>query len=98
MKELKLRGLEIVYEHTVPTKRKEWQKHIYPTCYKIDIAIPSQMIAIEVDGASHNGQLARERDAKKNNFLSGLGWTVYRVRNKSIKKNVKEVLPFITLR
>ena len=39
-------------EYVVPTKVKRGNG--YPTCYKIDIALPDYMVAIEVDGESHN--------------------------------------------
>lgn len=36
-----------------------------PSHYKIDIANPEKMIAIQMDGRSQNSWLARERDAHK---------------------------------
>jgi hypothetical protein len=67
-------------EHTVTTK----MRHLgfgYPTCYKLDIANPTLMIAIEVDGGSHCTLEAREKDKKKADFLISRGWSVYRVSN-----------------
>lgn len=81
-----------------PNKKDKGAKNLYPTCYKIDVAIPEMKIAIEVDGASHFGKKAKERDQKKTNFLVGLGWKVFRITNKQIKKNVQEALSFITLK
>ena len=67
-------------EYSVATK----MRHLgtgYPTCYKIDIANPIRMIAIEVDGGSHTALAIRERDKKKAEFLVSRGWSVYRVSN-----------------
>jgi hypothetical protein len=55
-----------------------------PNCYKVDLACLETMLAIEVDGSSHNSGLVKERDAKKGKALSNLGWTVLRFSNKEI--------------
>jgi hypothetical protein len=52
----------------------------YPTCYKVDIGNEELKIAIEIDGQSHYGKRAL-LDKKKDDFLSKLGWKVYRVKN-----------------
>ncbi|MFW6300118.1 MAG: DUF559 domain-containing protein [Oceanicaulis sp.] len=41
------------------------------------------MVAIEVDGTSHNSRKVRERDARKDEFLSSKGWSVFRVSNEA---------------
>lgn len=78
-------------EHVVKTKRKS----PYPTCYKIDIANVDKMIGIEVDGPSHSSRKSRERDIKKTNLLTSLGWTIYRIKNEDILKNVKKCKNYI---
>ena len=60
----------------------------YPTCYKVNIANPVLKIAIEVDGASHHGSKAKERDAKKNCKLNQLGWTVLRFTNRQVNEDL----------
>ncbi|WP_281680806.1 endonuclease domain-containing protein [Synergistes jonesii] len=59
----------------------------YPAHYKIDIAIPAHMLAIEVDGRSHNSLCIREKDLKKEIFLKSKGWTLLRFSNKEILEN-----------
>ena len=54
---------------------------IYPNCYKVDIGNQELMIAIELDGGSHGTILSQERDLKKTEFLTKLGWSVFHVRN-----------------
>ena len=53
----------------------------YPTHYKIDIANPSLMMAVEIDGNSHATRQRRMADAKKDEALSVRGWTVLRFSN-----------------
>jgi hypothetical protein len=55
----------------------------FPTHYKLDIAHPVRMIAIEVDGQSHNGK-RRLLDKKKDTMMVSLGWRVLRFSNKEI--------------
>ncbi|MGQ3671813.1 endonuclease domain-containing protein [Xanthobacter sp. TB0136] len=52
-----------------------------PGHWKIDIANPELMIAVEVDGSSHASTKVRERDARKDEFLASKGWSVFRVSN-----------------
>ena len=52
-----------------------------PPSYKVDIANPSMMIAIEVDGGSHCPLVRKEQDEKKSRCLEALGWSVFRVSN-----------------
>ena len=77
-----------VMEHPVPTKRPS----PYPSCYKIDIAHPKKMIAVEVDGNSHGSALAKKRDTKKDKLLRSLGWVVIRVRNRDVMGELSSTL------
>lgn len=53
--------------------------------YKIDIAIPKYMIAIECDGHEwHSTPTQKEHDRKKDRFLRKSGWTVIRFTGKRI--------------
>lgn len=67
-----------VPEHAVATGLRPTGD--YPTAFKIDIANPAEMIAIEVDGSSHSGKRLTE-DRKKDEFLNQSGWSVYRIKN-----------------
>ena len=59
-----------------------------PNCYKVDIGYPSQKIAIEVDGRSHNSKTAKEKDALKTKVLEALGWKVLRFSNEEVDRNL----------
>ena len=52
-----------------------------PNHYKIDLANPTRMIAIELDGGSHYSLKAQERDSRKDEFLASKGWLVFRLKN-----------------
>ena len=56
----------------------------YPTHYKLDIANPDFMMAVEVDGPSHSSLERKAQDAKKDRFLRSLGWTVLRFTNQEV--------------
>jgi hypothetical protein len=63
----------------------------YPSHYKIDIAIPQIMLAIEVDGMSHSVISRQEQDKKKEELLSSLGWKVLRFTNRRITEELTSI-------
>ncbi len=62
----------------------------YPPCYKIDIANPKIMVAVEVDGASHHPLSRQAMDKKKTHFLEQRGWRVIRIKNNDILLSADE--------
>jgi len=74
-------------EHIVPVKKGRGNG--YPTHYKIDVAIPSKMIAIEVDGLSHCSIDRQQQDRKKDDLLTSLGWRVFRFTNRQVAENLE---------
>jgi len=56
----------------------------YPTNYKLDVGEPDLMVGIEIDGFSHCSRRRQAQDAKKDGFLSSLGWTVLRFTNQEV--------------
>jgi hypothetical protein len=64
----------------------------YPTAYKVDIAHPARMIAIEVDGQSHCGK-RRLLDKKKDTMMALLGWKVLRFSNGEILNWINTGMP-----
>ena len=83
-----------VAEYVVTTGVKR-EKGSLPTHYKIDLANPTKMVAIEVDGRSHNTLARREADKRKDAFLLSKGWSVFRVRNETILNDIKGALAFV---
>lgn len=49
--------------------------------YKIDLAHPIWMIAVEIDGGSHGTLVAQARDKRKDVALRRCGWKVLRLSN-----------------
>ena len=58
----------------------------YPTSYKVDFGDPSQKVAIEVDGSSHNRLDRQAQDWKKEEALAQLGWKVFRITNAEVER------------
>lgn len=77
-------------EFVIKTKVKKINEEHLPTHYKIDIAIPEYMIAIEVDGGIHCQLTRKEQDKKKANFLESAGWTVLRFTNREVLNDVEK--------
>jgi very-short-patch-repair endonuclease len=65
-------------------------KNGLPNHYKIDLANPQAMIAIEVDGKSHDHR--KEQDARKDAFLRDKGWNVVRFTNQEVRSLTDELL------
>ena len=72
-------------EVAVPTGRRIPGQ---PTCYKLDIGDSELKIGVEVDGHSHFTPLGMARDARKEAFLSALGWRVIHFRNEEVDADI----------
>lgn len=59
---------------------------------RVDIAIPSVQLAIEVDGHSHGIQSRKDIDARKEQVLRERGWSLLRFSNSEIVRNLSWVL------
>ena len=70
-----------IREYPIPTKPVKDKFKNAATANKVDFGNPADKIAIELDGASHHNQVARETDKKKDEILKALGWTVIRLRH-----------------
>ena len=68
-----------------------------PTHYSIDIADPTLMVAIEIDGRSHRTTARRESDQRKDACLTLLGWTVLRFLNEEIETSLSTAVAQIRL-
>lgn len=76
---LKLLGAGWIAEYVVPVPG--YQSHSLPKNLKIDIAHPERMIAIELDGPSHQSPQRRQQDSQKTVYLAQNGWSVFRITN-----------------
>ena len=77
---------DVVTEYVVVTKNKP----PLPKHFKIDIASPSNKLCIEVDGNSHCPRARKDQDKRKDQFLTGIGYTVLRFSNKRVMANLEE--------
>lgn len=66
-----------------------------PRHYKIDIASKFHMIAIEIDGHSHNSLKIKECDKRKTKLLSLKGWKVLRFTNSQIKRELESCVQMV---
>jgi len=66
-----------------------------PTSYKLDIANPHFMIAIEVDGGSHRARERQAQDRKKEQVLAGLRWTVLRCTNQDVTEHLADCVQMV---
>ena len=82
-----------VAEHVCPTGARIKGGH--PTHYKIDVANPKAMIAVEIDGESH-GLARQEADQRKDRWLSDHGWLVWRFSNREVLNSTSSVIAQIT--
>ncbi|MDE5860780.1 MAG: endonuclease domain-containing protein, partial [Ruminococcus sp.] len=62
----------------------------HPPAYKVDIAIPEKMLAIEVDGKSHCALKVKEADKRKEMVLQQKGWKLLRFTNEQILTSCQE--------
>jgi hypothetical protein len=73
----------------VPVRTLQPRGSGYPPCYKMDIANPDLMVAVEVDGHSHDALERRAQDRKKEELLHSLGWTVLRFSNQEVTDDLE---------
>lgn len=73
--------------------------HLYPIPqykvgkYRIDLAFPHQLIAIECDGkAYHSTPKQKAQDKRKDRFLQESGWTVLRFSGSKIHRDLPGVI------
>lgn len=82
-----------------PDEQVEWEmgKVVPRRNYRIDIALPKRMLAIEVDGWSFHGKhlAGFKKDREKQNLLVVEGWRVLRFTAGEINKDAKALMPMI---
>ncbi|MCZ2097740.1 MAG: endonuclease domain-containing protein [Anaerolineae bacterium] len=67
--------------------------------FNIDFAFPDEMLAVELDPRWHNSPAKRPADARKDERLTALGWSVLRLDTRtSDEYNVAKVLSALSAR
>ena len=59
--------------------------------YIVDFACAEHKLIVEVDGSQHGGNNALAYDAERTARLEALGWTVLRVWNDEVLRNIDAV-------
>lgn len=80
-------------EHIMLTPRPP--KPEYPHHYKIDIANPELMVAVEVDGGSHDSLDRKAQDLKKDALMKSQGWLVLRVKNSFVMEDPPQAAAYV---
>lgn len=66
--------------------------------YFIDFAFVNEKVAVEFDGGCHfkNGRKRIDHDIKRDNYLNGLGWRVFRIPYFEMQSfNIRDLIDFI---
>jgi very-short-patch-repair endonuclease len=66
--------------------------------YVLDFFCPAEMLAVELDGSSHDSAAANIRDERRDAFLLSLGIAVVRFENRDVMDNLEGVLAEISTR
>lgn len=82
-----------IYNYAIRTYMPETSG--YPGVYKTDFAWPEKKISVEIDGTSHTPLSRKQTDAKKEEFITKIGWTCFRLTNDQILLNQ---IPLSTLK
>ncbi len=61
-----------------------------PAKYTVDIAHPSRMVCVEVDGGSHCSRERQESDRRRDERLASLGWLTFRFWNLEAMEHTEE--------
>jgi very-short-patch-repair endonuclease len=60
--------------------------------YIADFACVQLRFVVEVDGETHSSVLERQHDNRRTAFIEGEGWSILRVWNSEVYKNLEGVL------
>ena len=88
-------ALDLPMEFAIVTAPVKGMFESLPHCYKVDLASPEHMLAIEVDGNSHKLKRWRFLDARKTAVLNALGWKVLRFWNEEVLTDLNQVVTTI---
>ena len=60
--------------------------------YILDFYCPAEKLGVELDGASHDHEVAQDRDSERSEFLRRAGIRVVRFENREVRENLEGVL------
>lgn len=76
--------MRLPMEWVIPTRAVRGRFESLPDSYKVDLAVPSVRLAIEIDGKTHTTAKWRFLDRRKTAVLRALGWSVLRFWNEEV--------------
>lgn len=65
------------------------RQHPLAGCYIVDFCAPAEKLVVEVDGGIHRAPGMRERDARRQRVIEGLGYRVVRVSAALVGRDVR---------
>lgn len=90
----------VLWMHLRPLRRHGYwfrrQHPIHP--YVADFAHVEAKLVIEVDGATHSSTDEVAYDKRRDTYMQRLGWTILRVQNEAVYKDVATVVDAIMRR
>lgn len=84
--------LGLPMEYVILTAPVSGQFTSLPRHYKVDLAHPESMTAIEIDGKTHKTKRWKFLDRRKTEVLNALGWSVLRFWNEEVTGSFQMVL------
>ena len=66
--------------------------------YRLDLYLPSRGLAVEIDGSSHYGEIARQHDATRDEWHAALGIETMRISANHVERDLGGVLVEIARR
>lgn len=89
---LELQALDAFLDAGLRPVAQLWVEVDADTRYRIDLAFPDRMIAVEIDGAHHEEKPTKAGDRRRDAALESLGWTVIHVRSSSFVTDLARAL------
>lgn len=85
-------ALDAFLDAGLPPIAQHWVQVESGARYRIDLAFPGLMIAIEVDGSQHEERPAQLADAERDAALEAMGWTVIRIKVKTFASDLARAI------
>lgn len=85
-------ALDAFLDAGLAPEAQHWVEVQGGTRYRIDLAFPDLMIAVEIDGSQHEERPAQLADATRDAALEAAGWTVIRIKVKTFATDLVRAL------
>jgi very-short-patch-repair endonuclease len=89
---------EAMLWEALDARNEGWREEYATGRYRLDFYLPAAQLAVEVDGGSHRGHLAREHDDERDLWHWGQGIETLRINARHVEIDLLGVLHCITER